>query len=197
MLLMIPMTRFISKKLAAIQRELMKVKDRRINTTSEALEGMKLIKLQSWEKAFLQRISGLRCDELAVLRRYVWMQTFSQCMWNTTPYLVSTLTFLLYVLLGNPLTASAAFVSLSLSSRLLPFTVDSISCGSPSLASRRCPPFLQVTSRPSTASPNARCRCSACSASCWRRRSRCPSAPVASRSASPSRMETFSGARRV
>ena len=66
MLLMIPMTRFISKKLAAIQRELMKVKDRRINTTSEALEGMKLIKLQSWEKAFLQRISGLRCDELAV-----------------------------------------------------------------------------------------------------------------------------------
>ena len=36
-------------------------------------------------------------------------------MWNMTPYLVSTLTFLLYVLLGNSLTASTAFVSLSLS----------------------------------------------------------------------------------
>ena len=47
-------------------------------------------------------------------RRYVWVQTFSQCMWNMTPYLVSTLTFLLYVLLGNSLTASTAFVSLSL-----------------------------------------------------------------------------------
>ena len=35
MLLMIPMTRFISKKLAAIQSQLMRVKDRRINTTSE------------------------------------------------------------------------------------------------------------------------------------------------------------------
>ena len=46
--------------------------------------------------------------------RYVWVQTFSQCMWNMTPYLVSTLTFLLYVLLGNTLTASTAFVSLSL-----------------------------------------------------------------------------------
>ena len=45
----------------------------------------------------------------------MWVQTFSQCMWNMTPYLVSTLTFLLYVLLGNSLTASTAFVSLSLS----------------------------------------------------------------------------------
>ena len=69
MLLMIPMTRLISRKLAGIQRQLMKVKDHRINTTTEALEGMKLIKLQSWEKSFLERISGLRCDELKVLRK--------------------------------------------------------------------------------------------------------------------------------
>ena len=32
---------------------------------------MKLIKLQSWEKSFLQRISGIRCDELSVLRKWV------------------------------------------------------------------------------------------------------------------------------
>ena len=38
MILMIPVTRFISKKLAGIQRQLMKVKDHRINTTTEALE---------------------------------------------------------------------------------------------------------------------------------------------------------------
>ena len=71
MILMIPVTRFISKKLAGIQRQLMKVKAHRINTTTEALEGMKLIKLQSWEKSFLQRISGIRCDELSVLRKWV------------------------------------------------------------------------------------------------------------------------------
>lgn len=70
MILMIPVTRFISKKLAGIQRQLMKVKDHRINTTTEALEGMKLIKLQSWEKSFLQRISGIRCDEIKILRKY-------------------------------------------------------------------------------------------------------------------------------
>ena len=70
MLVMIPFTRFISRKLAGIQRELMKVKDRRINTTSEALEGIKLIKLQAWELPFLRRIGEIRAEEMRVLRRW-------------------------------------------------------------------------------------------------------------------------------
>ena len=49
----------------------MKVKDSRMSVLAEALEGMKLIKLQAWEKSFLQRISGIRCDELSVLRKWV------------------------------------------------------------------------------------------------------------------------------
>ena len=113
-LLMIPFSCLISTKLASIQQELMKVKDKRINTTTEALEGVKLIKLQAWERSFLQRISGIRCDELSVLRKYVYVQTLSQCLWNTTPYLVSVLSFLVFVLLDNKLTTTIAFTSISL-----------------------------------------------------------------------------------
>ena len=114
MIIMMPITKLISKKLSSIQRELMKVKDKRINTTSEAFEGIKLIKLQAWERSFLQRISGIRSDELSVLRRYIVIQTLSQCTWNTTPYLVSVLSFLFFVLLGNDLTTTIAFTSISL-----------------------------------------------------------------------------------
>ena len=70
MIIMIPFTKWISKKLAGIQRKLMKVKDERIHVSSEALEGIKLIKLQAWEHAFLERISGIRCSELSILRKY-------------------------------------------------------------------------------------------------------------------------------
>ena len=73
---MIPFARYMSARFASIQRKLMKVKDRRINTTSEALEGMKLIKLQSWEKAFLQRISGIRCEEISILRKSLFRVVF-------------------------------------------------------------------------------------------------------------------------
>ena len=71
MILMIPFGQLVSKRIASIQEELMKVKDKRINKTSEALEGIKLIKLQAWEHAFLERISGIRCSELSILRKYV------------------------------------------------------------------------------------------------------------------------------
>ena len=63
MIIMIPFGRFISTKLASIQEELMKVKDVRINKTTEAFEGMKLIKLQAWEHSFLEKIAGIRCSE--------------------------------------------------------------------------------------------------------------------------------------
>ena len=49
-----------------------------------------------------------------LVNRYVLVQTFSQCIWNTTPYLVSTCTFFVFALLGNELTTSIAFTSISL-----------------------------------------------------------------------------------
>lgn len=45
-------------------------------------------------------------------------------MWNTTPYLVSTCTFFVFALLGNELTTSIAFTSISLFNILrFPLTV--------------------------------------------------------------------------
>ena len=82
MLVMIPFTRFISRKLAGIQRELMKVKDRRINMTSEALEGIKLIKLQAWEDPFLRRIGEIRAEELKVLKRWAMGDPSSLDTWR-------------------------------------------------------------------------------------------------------------------
>ena len=73
----------------------MKVKDKQINVTTEALEGIKLIKLQAWERSFLQRISGIQYDEVSVLRRYVYWQMLSSSAWDATPYLVSIISFAL------------------------------------------------------------------------------------------------------
>jgi len=111
MLLMIPFSRWIAQKLASIQQELMKVKDHRINVSSEALQGIKLIKLQAWEKSFLERISGIRCEEVGVLRRYVVWQMLSSAAWDATPYIVSIVSFALFVFLGGNLTTTIAFTS--------------------------------------------------------------------------------------
>lgn len=114
MIVVMPLCRLMSGKLTTIQEELMKVKDKRINTTSEALEGIKLIKLQAWEHAFLEKISGIRCSEVSVLRRYVTWNMISSTVWEATPYVVSIVTFAIYIITGHNLTTSIAFTSISL-----------------------------------------------------------------------------------
>lgn len=61
---MIPFSQLLSKDVESVQPEHKKVKDKRINVTTEKLEGIKLIKLQSWEQSFLQHVSGIQCDEV-------------------------------------------------------------------------------------------------------------------------------------
>ena len=59
--MMIPFSQLLSKQLESVQPEHKKVKDKRINVTTETLEG---IKLQTWEQSFLQHVSGIQCDEV-------------------------------------------------------------------------------------------------------------------------------------
>ena len=62
-LMMIPFSQLLSKQLESVEGEHKKVKDKR-NVRSERLEGIKLIKVQSWEQSFLQHVSGIQCDEV-------------------------------------------------------------------------------------------------------------------------------------
>ena len=50
---------------------MMQRKDERLQIVSEALDGMKLIKLQSWEKVFLERITKAREKETSMLRKWL------------------------------------------------------------------------------------------------------------------------------
>jgi ABC-type multidrug transport system fused ATPase/permease subunit len=76
-ILTIPFTGRISGHLKTIQKALSKLRDERIKLTNEVLNGIRVIKLQSWEKEFMKRILQVRENELKELKRYVIMQSIS------------------------------------------------------------------------------------------------------------------------
>lgn len=55
----------------SLQKELSKVRDERIKLSNEVLNGMKVIKLQAWEREFQNRILEVREKELAIFRRLI------------------------------------------------------------------------------------------------------------------------------
>ncbi|XP_072636145.1 ATP-binding cassette sub-family C member 3 isoform X1 [Canis lupus baileyi] len=116
MVLLIPLNGAVAVKMRAFQVEQMKFKDSRIKLMSEILGGIKVLKLYAWEPSFLEKVEGIREDELRLLRKSAYLQAISTFTWVCTPFLVTLTTLGVYVSVdqNNVLDAEKAFVSVSL-----------------------------------------------------------------------------------
>jgi ATP-binding cassette subfamily C (CFTR/MRP) protein 1 len=93
----------------------MKIKDARVSLTNEALSGIRLIKYNAWEEAFLSRIHAIRTEELARLRSYVYLQQVASVLWMGLPLLITLCSFAMYTgLNGAPPSAAQMFTALAL-----------------------------------------------------------------------------------
>ncbi|CAG2186409.1 ABCC3 [Mytilus edulis] len=116
MVLLIPINAVIAKKSRDLQMKQMRLKDSRIKLMNEVLNGIKVLKLYAWEPSFEKQILDIRNKELVVLRRMAYLNAVVSFTWTTAPFLVSLVTFAVYVMIdpANILDADKAFVSLSL-----------------------------------------------------------------------------------
>ncbi|KAL9964349.1 hypothetical protein ACROYT_G027978 [Oculina patagonica] len=92
----------------------MGAKDSRLKMMNEILNGIKVLKLYAWETSFMKMVSKLRKRELRFLRNASYLNASFMFTFTCAPFLVSLATFAIYVMTGNELTASKAFVAISL-----------------------------------------------------------------------------------
>src|ERR1700722_16328573 len=75
----------------------MVVKDERIKTMNEILNGIKVLKLYAWEMAFIRSITHIREKELRYIRQKAIISAISSVLWTFTPILVSIRILLFFV----------------------------------------------------------------------------------------------------
>ncbi|EMR62218.1 putative metal resistance protein ycf1 protein [Eutypa lata UCREL1] len=134
MIVMIPINGVIAKLMKRLQKQQMKNKDSRSRLIAEIINNMKSIKLYAWSTAFMNKLNYVRNDlELKNLRRIGAAQAFANFTWSTTPFLVSCLTFTVFVFTQDePLTTEIVFPALALFNLLtfplavLPMVITSI-----------------------------------------------------------------------
>ncbi|GMS97817.1 hypothetical protein PENTCL1PPCAC_19992 [Pristionchus entomophagus] len=116
MLLMVPVNYFSSVRIKNWQIKQMKVKDERTKICNEVLNGIKLIKLYSWEEAFEEKINALREQEVQFLRRIGLLGRIVDAGNAAAPFVVAVASFSLFVLSDDShvLTPQIAFVCLTL-----------------------------------------------------------------------------------
>jgi hypothetical protein len=66
----------------------MVVKDQRIKMMNEILNGIKVLKLNAWEMAFIRSITHIREKELGYIRQKAIISSISTILWTFTPILV-------------------------------------------------------------------------------------------------------------
>ncbi|EQC37405.1 hypothetical protein SDRG_05009 [Saprolegnia diclina VS20] len=96
-LLAIPLSLLISRRMRTLQKALMAVKDDRIKVCYEVLTGIKVIKLQTWEHEFVKRVQSFRDDELRKLKAYILTRASSNSIFNGAPALITVALFATYV----------------------------------------------------------------------------------------------------
>lgn len=78
---------------------------------TEILFGIRVIKFYAWESHFTQKVSDCRKEELSHLKAIKYLDALCVYTWAALPVVISIITFITYVLLGNQLTAAKVGVS--------------------------------------------------------------------------------------
>ncbi|KAI8318746.1 hypothetical protein GQ54DRAFT_66140, partial [Martensiomyces pterosporus] len=100
-------------------KQFMEQRDQRMRVVTEAMGQMKGIKLYAWERAFIDKIDGIRVrSELLALKRVGICKALMTLVSALAPVLITLVTFGTYVVFDGesrgPLTSQLIFVSLSL-----------------------------------------------------------------------------------
>ncbi|VBB75705.1 Putative ATP-dependent bile acid permease [Podospora comata] len=113
--LMVPVNSRIARSLGAIHMQVMAASDARIQSTTEMMRSIRVIKLIAWDSFFQQKIGDQRAAELKVLDTRYMLWTISATIWYGLPLLITFSSFFCYTIIGgNSLTPSLTFTSLSL-----------------------------------------------------------------------------------
>ncbi|XP_030856170.1 ATP-binding cassette sub-family C member 9 isoform X1 [Strongylocentrotus purpuratus] len=119
LLLAIPVQIYIANKQSFYQQEAMQMSDERLKQTNEVLQGMKVVKLNAWERIFQQAIEVTRIKEVGKLKALMFWQVQLNSLANAVPLLVMPIALSLYsVFTGKNLTPDVAFTSLAVINQL-------------------------------------------------------------------------------
>ncbi|KAE7999130.1 hypothetical protein FH972_003600 [Carpinus fangiana] len=103
-----------AQMLQKCQSQLMIAQDARLRSTSEVLNNMKIIKLQSWEEKFKSLIESLRDNEFKWLAELQYRKTFGTLLYWISPTIVSSVVFMGCAIFHSaPLNASTIFTVLA------------------------------------------------------------------------------------
>lgn len=109
-----PVQGIIMQKLFGLNRAMVKYTDDRVKKTNEAIQGIRSVKMYTWEEQFQKVIAESRQKELDFLAKVAYLRGFSRAYMGALPTIVAVVSFAFYASLyaKQDITASTLFSAL-------------------------------------------------------------------------------------
>ncbi|XP_072539979.1 ATP-binding cassette sub-family C member 4 isoform X2 [Salminus brasiliensis] len=88
--------------------------DSRIRTMNEVVSGIRIIKMYAWEKPFAALVDDVRKKEISKIMSSSYLRGLNMASFFSASKIIVFVTFTVYVLVGNKISASRVFVAVSL-----------------------------------------------------------------------------------
>uniref|UniRef100_A0A4W3I4Q7 ATP binding cassette subfamily C member 4 (PEL blood group) n=1 Tax=Callorhinchus milii TaxID=7868 RepID=A0A4W3I4Q7_CALMI len=114
LLILMPVQTICGKLFSVLRGKTAVLTDNRIRTMNEVISAMRIIKMYAWEKPFANLIDQIRKKEISQILKSSYLRGLNMASFFIASKMILFFTFTVYVLLGNPITASRVFVTVSL-----------------------------------------------------------------------------------
>ncbi|KAJ3412846.1 hypothetical protein HDV05_000187 [Chytridiales sp. JEL 0842] len=116
----VPLTSHFGKLIKKWRSGVVQKSDERVSKLKEALQGIRTLKIFTWEPFFESRIQDSRRGELEQLKGYLTSTIATQLIWRASPLVASAATFLVKAWVGgDELDAATAFTVLAMFNNVL------------------------------------------------------------------------------
>ncbi|BFZ19876.1 hypothetical protein BsWGS_22915 [Bradybaena similaris] len=118
LVILLPMNTVTSITMRRFNRQMMRLKDRRIRLMNEVLTGMKVLKVYAWEEAFEKKVAKFRSEEINLIFKLSMVMAVLSLIFGVVPYFVQVASFGVFIAIDGYLDPTKAFVSMSLFNNL-------------------------------------------------------------------------------
>ena len=100
----VPLQFYLSKRFAVLRSKVASITDRRVTLVSQAVAGVRVMKMNGWENQFASRIASVRLQEITEIQRANRLKALNEAVFFSANVVVSIFIFIVHVALGGQLT---------------------------------------------------------------------------------------------
>ncbi|GMI05755.1 hypothetical protein TrLO_g10639 [Triparma laevis f. longispina] len=115
LLIFVPMQYYLSQRFATVRSKVAKITDERVSLVSQAVSGVRLMKMSGWEDKFLDRISIIRKGEVKQIQKANVLKAYNEALFFICNIIVAAVIFTAEVVIfEGTLNASDLFTVMTL-----------------------------------------------------------------------------------